>query len=149
MYAAGVRLQVRTFFKVTSLLLVIFAAAILRHAVNEFEEVGWLPPLIEHIWNTASWLPASSGIGSLLQLLVGYTEEPSLLQVIVYFGYLLVVGVALLRPTPVRPVEPQVVAARVPAPNHEVADAAALPSELGDAAPTRNQMPTGVVSLTK
>jgi high-affinity iron transporter len=97
-YVAGVRLQMRTFFKVTSILLVIFAAAILRYAVHEFEEIGWLPPLIEHVWNTGQWIPNSSPLGGVLQALLGYTSQPSLMQLIAYVGYLLVVGYFLLRP---------------------------------------------------
>ncbi len=97
-YVAGVRLQMRTFFKFTSILLVIFAAAILRYAVHEFEEVGWLPPLVEHVWNTGGLIPTSSPLGSVLQALIGYTSQPSLMQVFAYFGYLFVVGFVLLRP---------------------------------------------------
>jgi high-affinity iron transporter len=97
-YVAGVRLQMRTFFKVTSILLVIFAAAILRYAVHEFEEIGWLPPLVEHVWNTGQWIPNSSPLGGVLQALLGYTSQPSLMQLIAYVGYLLVVGYFLLRP---------------------------------------------------
>jgi high-affinity iron transporter len=97
-YVAGVRVQMRTFFKVTSILLVIFAAAILRYAVHEFEEVGWVPPLIDHVWNTGQWVSNGSPLGGVLQALLGYTSQPSLMQLIAYFGYLLVVGYFLLRP---------------------------------------------------
>lgn len=97
-YVAGVRLQMRTFFRLTSLLLVVFAAAILRYGIQEFEEVGWVPPLIEQVWNTGRWLPAGEGPGAILQALIGYTSRPSLAQLIGYFGYLLVVGTLLLRP---------------------------------------------------
>lgn len=97
-YVAGIRLQLRTFFKVAALLLVIFGAAILRYAVHEFEEVGWLPPLIDHVWNTGQWIANSDPLGGVLQALLGYTSQPSLMQLIAYFGYLLVVGYFLLRP---------------------------------------------------
>ncbi len=97
-YVAGVRLQMRTFFRITSLLLVIFAAAILRYAVHEFEEVAWIPPLIEHVWNTGGWLSTGSGLGAVLQALVGYTSQPSLSELLAYLGYLLVVGTLLLWP---------------------------------------------------
>jgi high-affinity iron transporter len=97
-YVAGLRLQLRTFFKVTSVLLVIFGAAILRYAIHEFEEVGALPPLVEHVWNTSALVGADSPLESILQALVGYTAQPSLLQVIGYLGYLLVVGWLLVRP---------------------------------------------------
>jgi high-affinity iron transporter len=97
-YGLGVRLQLRTFFKITSVLLVIFAASILRYAIHEFEEVGCLPPLIDPIWNTSSWLPTSSSTGAILQTFFGYTAQPSLLQVIGYVSYLLVTGLLLLKP---------------------------------------------------
>jgi len=97
-YVAGVRLQLRTFFKITSVLLVVFAAGILRYAIHEFEEIAWVPPIIEHVWNTDAWIPASSPVGSVLQALIGYTSQPSLMQLIGYFGYLLGVGWLVLRP---------------------------------------------------
>jgi high-affinity iron transporter len=97
-YAAGLRLQLRTFFKATSILLVVFGAAILRYAVHEFEEVGALPPIIEHVWNTGAWIPASSPLGSVLQALIGYTSQPSLTQLLAYFAYIAVVGWLVVRP---------------------------------------------------
>ncbi len=105
-YVAGVRLQIRTFFKITSVLLVIFAAALLRYAIQEFEEVGWLAPIIEHVWNTGPWLPVGGGVGAVLQALIGYTSQPSLMQLIGYFGYLGVVGTFLLRPAKSQPAAP-------------------------------------------
>jgi high-affinity iron transporter len=102
-YVAGVRLQLRTFFKVTSILLVVFGAAILRYAVHEFEEVNWLPPIVESVWNTGQWVPTSSPLGSVLQALIGYTSRPSLMQLIAYFGYLAIFGWLVIRPSAPRP----------------------------------------------
>ena len=99
-YVAGIRLNMRTFFKVASVLLLIFGAAILRYAVQEFEEVGWLPPLVEHVWNTGNIVPSGSTLGSVLGALIGYKSNPSLMQMIAYVGYLLVVGIVLFRPAP-------------------------------------------------
>jgi high-affinity iron transporter len=97
-YVAGVRLQMRTFFKITGVLLVIFAAAILRYAVHEFEEIGWAPPIVEEVWNTGGLVSNDSPQGAVMQALLGYTPQPSLLQLITYFGYLLGVGYFFLRP---------------------------------------------------
>jgi len=97
-YVAGVRLQMRTFFRITGILLLIFGAAILRYGIHEFEEVGWAPPIVEEVWNTGGLISSSSPLGAVLQALVGYTSRPSLLQVIAYVGYLLVVGYFFLRP---------------------------------------------------
>ncbi|HEX8221832.1 MAG TPA: FTR1 family protein [Chloroflexia bacterium] len=113
-YVAGVRLQLRTFFKVTSILLVVFGAAILRYAIHEFEEVGWVPPIVEAVWNTGQWVPTSSPLGSVLQALIGYTSRPSLMQLIGYFGYLLVFGWLVVRPSaPRQTSQPQVAPAAV------------------------------------
>ena len=121
-YVAGVRLQLRTFFKIAAVLLVIFGAAILRYAVHEFEEVGWLPPLVEPLWNTGSIISTGSPLGSVLQALLGYTSQPSLLEVITYFGYLLVVGYFLLRPAKTAAPTPQPVAPAVPASTSETTE---------------------------
>lgn len=97
-YVAGVRLQLRTFFRVTSFLLVIFAAGILRNGIREFQDINLLPALINPVWNTSQWLPEENGLGAVLQALLGYTSNPSLLELIVYFGFLVVVMGLLLRP---------------------------------------------------
>jgi high-affinity iron transporter len=97
-YVAGLRLNMRAFFRVTSLLLVVFGAAILRYAIHEFEEVGWLPAIIDPLWNTAGYLPETSVPGQILQALLGYVSKPTLLQVATYAIYVIVVGVWLLRP---------------------------------------------------
>ena len=110
-YVAGVRLQLRTFFKVTSILLVVFGAAILRYAIHEFEEVSWLPSIVESVWNTGQWVPTSSPLGAVLQALIGYTSRPSLMQLIGYFGYLLAFGWLVVRPSaPRHASQPQPVA---------------------------------------
>ena len=108
-YVAGLKLQIRTFFKITTVLLVIFAAAILRYAIHEFEEVGLLPALVAPLWNTGSLIPSGSTLGQLLQALVGYTSQPSLMQVIGYVGYLFVTSMLLWWPRKARVEKPQVV----------------------------------------
>jgi high-affinity iron transporter len=102
-YVGGVRLNLARFFQVAGALLVVFGAAILRYAVHEFEEVGLLPPLIEQVWNTGRLLPEGVGLGAVLQALIGYTSKPSLMQLIAYVGYYLIVGLALWRPWLQRP----------------------------------------------
>jgi high-affinity Fe2+/Pb2+ permease len=79
--------------------LLVFGAAILRYAIHEFEEVNWLPPLVAQVWDTSQWLPAGSTLGSILQALVGYTSKPSLLQLIGYVSYLLIMGFLVFGPS--------------------------------------------------
>jgi high-affinity iron transporter len=51
MFAASARLDVRRFFQVTSVLLIVFAAGLVAHGVHEFQEAGVFPILIEHVWD--------------------------------------------------------------------------------------------------
>lgn len=98
MYRWGIRLDLRRFFQIAAILLVIFGAAILRHGVAEFQTAGLLPTLVPQVWNTGAWLPDAHGVGSLLQTLFGYTAAPSLLEVLVFVAYYVVVALILWRP---------------------------------------------------
>ncbi|MBI3287248.1 MAG: FTR1 family protein [Chloroflexi bacterium] len=91
LYATTVRLPVQRFFDVTSVLLLLFAAGLLAHGIHEFQEAGLLPFLVEEAWNTAHLLDESSFWGSVLKALFGYNANPSLLEVLGYLGYWVVV----------------------------------------------------------
>ncbi|MCC6499836.1 MAG: FTR1 family protein [Anaerolineales bacterium] len=90
-FATTVRLDLRRFFQVTGLLLILFAAGLVAHGVHEFNEVGLIPPVIEHIWDLNAVLDENSVMGLLLKTLFGYNGNPSLTEMIAYFGYLIVI----------------------------------------------------------
>ena len=90
-YGFGVRVNLRRFFQVTAVVLLLFAAGLVSHAAHEFAEAGFVPALVERVWDTGAVLPEAGGLGAVLRALFGYTEAPSLLEVIVYAGYLAVV----------------------------------------------------------
>jgi high-affinity iron transporter len=96
-YTSTARLNVRRFFDVTSVILLMFAAGLFAHSIYELQEAGWLPVVIEHVWNLKPLLDDSSTIGSLLRVLVGYNDDPALLEVIGYLGYWVVVAVTVNR----------------------------------------------------
>ncbi len=87
MYGLAIRLDLRLFFDVTSLLLLIFAAGLFAHAIHEFQEIGWLPFLTAQAWNLETVLPNSSLVGSILRALIGYNDSPSVLEVVAYLAY--------------------------------------------------------------
>ncbi len=90
-YASSVRLNVRRFFDVTSVLLILFAAGLLAHGVHEFQEAGLLPLLATPLWDTGPILNEDSFMGALMKSLFGYNSTPTLLEVIAYFGYYVVI----------------------------------------------------------
>lgn len=90
-YALAVRLNLRLFFDVTSIFMVLFAAGLLAHAVGEYQEIGVLPVLTATAWNTGTLLSNESVLGSVLSSLVGYNDQPSILEVVGYVFYWVVI----------------------------------------------------------
>ena len=70
-FATTVRLDLRRFFQVTGLLLILFAAGLVAHGVHEFNEVGWIPAVVEHVWDVNMILDENSLAGQLLKALFG------------------------------------------------------------------------------
>jgi high-affinity iron transporter len=99
LFATTVRLDLRRFFQVTGILLILFAAGLVAHSVHEFNEVGWIPAVIEHVWDMNVVLDETSLLGQLLKTLFGYNGNPSLTEIIAYFAYLAIVTVLWRRDT--------------------------------------------------
>jgi high-affinity iron transporter len=78
---------------VTGFLLILFAAGLVAGSVHEFNEVGWIPTIIEHLWDLNPILNENSAIGRTLKSLLGYNGNPSLTEVLAYAAYF---GVILL-----------------------------------------------------
>lgn len=90
-YAFGRRVDLRTFFKVTTILLVVFAAGLVSHAAHEFAEAGLLAGIEGPVlWSTRSFLPEDDGVGAVLRSLFGYADSPHVIEVVTYIGYFVV-----------------------------------------------------------
>lgn len=81
-------INLRAFFNITGVLLILFAAGLLAHGLHEFQEAGLFPILREEVWNTNGVLNEKMGLGSFLKAIFGYNGNPELLEVLFYFGYL-------------------------------------------------------------
>jgi high-affinity iron transporter len=98
MLLAGTRgLNMRNFFQTTNFLLVLFAAGLVGLAVREFNELGWIPAVIDQVWDLSHLLSDETGFGAVLKALFGYSAAPSLTMVIAYMSYFLVIGLSLVR----------------------------------------------------
>ncbi len=108
-FALTVKLNLRRFFIVTGTLLIFIAAGLLAHIFMALHELG-LPVLVERVWSTKWLLDSDSLAGRILHAFIGYHDEPNLLQVLAYFGYLTGMGYAFLRavraPVPARVPQP-------------------------------------------
>ena len=98
-YKLGHRMNLGRFFSVLGVLLMFFAAGLLADAVENLQSLGWLPVLEHTLWNTSRTLSEDSSLGDVLHSFFGYAEQPSLLQVLAWAGYLAVgLTVYLRRP---------------------------------------------------
>ena len=88
LYRGTARLNLRTFFNATSVILIVFAGGMLAHGVHEFVEADIVPGIVAPVWNAAAFLPDESGFGRLLASLLGYSSDPSLTEVASWVLYL-------------------------------------------------------------
>jgi high-affinity iron transporter len=97
LFRSLINLDIKRFFQVTSIILILFAAGLVAHGVHEFNEVGLIPSIIEPVWDINHILDEKSTVGELLKTLLGYNGNPSLTEVIAYFVYFVIVWFAGLR----------------------------------------------------
>ena len=95
-YRLGHRLNLSKFFTVIGLLLMVFAAGLLADAVENLQELGWLPVLTTPMWHSARLLSEDSSVGDVLHSFFGYSDAPTPLQLLIYAGYLAIVILAFL-----------------------------------------------------
>lgn len=92
LFKGAVKLDLGTFFKVTGLVLLLVAAGLTAHGIHELQEAGVFPIFIEHVWDMNHILNEKGIAGSLLKSLFGYNGNPSLLEIISWLSFVLIVG---------------------------------------------------------
>ncbi len=101
MFKGMYRLDVSSFFKYTSILLILFSAGMVATGVHELNEAGIIPSVIEHVWDlnppmnpdgSYPLLHEKGLIGSSLKSLLGYHAGPSFTMIIAYIGYWIIIG---------------------------------------------------------
>jgi len=95
-YRSSGKLSLTHFFKVTNILLILFAAGLIAHAIHALNELGWVPALMDPLYNINGFLNENSFIGQLLKTLFGYRATPSLSMAVSYLLYLAAIGSLLL-----------------------------------------------------
>lgn len=98
LYQGTVRINFQKFFTYTGVFLVFVAAGMLAYAIRALQTVGWLPGLSNTAFDLTSWYDQSSWYGSVLAGIFNFRPEPTVLQVIGWAIYLVVVMTAFLWP---------------------------------------------------
>ncbi len=106
-YAGSSHIDIRAFFRLTGVLIILFAAGLVSKAVHEFQELGLLPTVSEHVWDLGILDPSAGTTGRFLGSLFGWTPRPSLLMAVAYTAYLVPVLIVFLRMTAPRVRRPE------------------------------------------
>jgi high-affinity iron transporter len=93
----------RYIFTVTTVLITLLAAGMAAQAVKFLDQAGLLTALGETLWDSSAWLPQNGILGSILHALIGYSEQPTAMQVIAYLAVLAAMAVLMRIATPMRP----------------------------------------------
>jgi high-affinity iron transporter len=99
-YRGGIRLNLRTFFRVTGVLILIVAGSLLVYGIHELSEVGAFRFL------EATGLLAPAGVlgaltGLINRIVVGLRGQPSWLELGAWLVYVVTTAVLFFRPVPV------------------------------------------------
>ncbi len=95
-YRLGKNLNVALFFKVLGALLMVFAAGLLVDAVENMQQLGWLPFLRQPLWNSGHLLAEDSALGDIVHSFFGYVSRPNPLELLTWAVYVAAAVTAFL-----------------------------------------------------
>ena len=111
-YAGGRKLPMRTFFQVTGMVIVVFAAGLLARAVLFLQTAGDLGTVADSVYDVtgAAWLTQRTEVGKMLAALFGWDPRPSIEQVLAWVGYFVPITYLFLRKPRQKPPTPNAAA---------------------------------------
>jgi high-affinity iron transporter len=99
MYAGAIRINLAKFFSYTGVFLILVAAGILSYGIGALQTVGWLPGLAAKAFDVSTWFNWSSWYGEIIQGVFNVTPTPTVLQLVAWLAYLVIVLSIFVRPT--------------------------------------------------
>jgi high-affinity iron transporter len=89
-YFGLMRIPPRALFATTTALITLLAAGMAAQAVAFLERANWLTSLDSVVWDSGWLLSQESIVGRTMHTLIGYTDQPTEMQLLVYVAVLLV-----------------------------------------------------------
>jgi high-affinity iron transporter len=94
-YFGLLRIPMRALFGTTTVLIALLAAGMAAQATAFLERANWVTALDGVVWDSGWLLSDSSYVGRALHTLVGYTDQPTAMELTVYLMILLVTFVLM------------------------------------------------------
>ena len=88
----------RVFFRITEVMLLLLAGALLLTAADNLTALGLLPRLSGRLWDASSLLSDGGGLGGLFSTLTGWRARPDLTELLVFLAYWGAMAWLLYRP---------------------------------------------------
>lgn len=95
-YVGLLRIPPRALFATTTVLITLLAAGMAAQAVAFLERANWLTALDTVVWDTGWLLSEDSIMGRTLHTLIGYTDQPTQMQLVIY-AIVILVTIGLMR----------------------------------------------------
>lgn len=106
-YRRAVAVDLAKFFTWTGLGLIVVAAGVLSYAMHDLTEAGIVTFGTSTAWDITSWYSASSWYGSIMKGIFNFSPNPSVIDVVVWWAYLVPVMTLFVRGLrPARPTAP-------------------------------------------
>jgi high-affinity iron transporter len=94
-YLGLVSIPTRKLFATTTALIALLAAGMAAQAAAFLEKANWLTAMDNVVWDSSWLLSDSSILGKALHTLIGYTDQPTAMQLAVYLAILAVTFVLM------------------------------------------------------
>jgi len=83
-YRGLLAIPVHRFMAVVSWMVLLLAAGLAANAAGYLYQAGLVPALISQVWDSSQILSQGSVVGTLLHILIGYSDRPMGIQVVFY-----------------------------------------------------------------
>lgn len=90
-YKGLMHIPLKYLFTVVGWILILLAAGMASQSVENLVLIDVLPSLTDPLWDTSDWLPQSSFVGEILHVMIGYTDQPSGMQLLVFVMALIII----------------------------------------------------------
>ena len=108
----GGKLITAPLFRVTEILLLLLAGALLVGGLDRLISLDVVPAIVDPVWDTSALLSDSTGLGKILADFAGYRAMPALISVLVWVAYWIWSGRCCAGPAPSPPRRRRRLAAR-------------------------------------
>lgn len=99
LYYGAAKLPLKQFFLVSGIAVIVLAAGLLSNSLANLHAAAIIDNIGSRPWDTEQTIPMTSTMGKFLHTVLGYDSAPAMAQIVLYWGYVVIVlGAYLLLP---------------------------------------------------